>query len=465
MSRSPTTKLAASGHRFLRRRREIALLGGDPDAPHDPLRAQSTALGAGVVLAGLVLAVAAVLALLRPQPALGDVPIALDRDSGALYVRVGDIWHPVLNLASARLIVGVATDPVAVAPQALAAVPRGTTLGIPGAPAVIAPQLGGDQASWTVCDTTAPGAEPDRTIVVAGPATPGDQLRSSRALLVSTGEPPAATAYLVYDGQRAVVDLDDPAVVRALALDGVAPRKVSQALLNVIPEVPALAVPTVQPRGAGSPLAGFVVGSVVMTNTATGAQRFVVLPDGLQLIGRVTADLIRFADARGQQEVVAVSPDVVAGLPRVSRLAVDTYPDEVERVPETAESAVVCAHWSPSGVAVWVAAKGPTGLVDLAQADGAGPLVDAVGVPAGRSAFVSAAGLTDTGTDSVRLHLVTDTGGCFGVGDVEDAAHLGLVLPAPVAPSAVLELLPRGPLLTRSDALVARDVVPGEMVR
>ena len=33
------------------------------------------------------------------------------QESGALYVRVGDTWHPALNLASARLIAATAANP------------------------------------------------------------------------------------------------------------------------------------------------------------------------------------------------------------------------------------------------------------------------------------------------------------------------------------------------------------------
>ncbi|MDT5333431.1 MAG: hypothetical protein QOF31_4728, partial [Mycobacterium sp.] len=41
------------------------------------------------------------------------------RDSGALYVRIGDIVHPVLNLASARLVAGTPANPEAVSASAI----------------------------------------------------------------------------------------------------------------------------------------------------------------------------------------------------------------------------------------------------------------------------------------------------------------------------------------------------------
>ena len=54
--------------------------------------------------------------------------------SGALYVRVGDTWHPVLNLASARLVAGTDINPQPVRESEFTHVKRGPLLGIPGAP-------------------------------------------------------------------------------------------------------------------------------------------------------------------------------------------------------------------------------------------------------------------------------------------------------------------------------------------
>ncbi|MDT5046875.1 MAG: hypothetical protein QOG75_2735, partial [Mycobacterium sp.] len=77
----------------------------------DPLRAQSLSLVAGCVVAVIAVAACAILAFARPQGSLGSAPIVMARDSGALYVRIGDVLHPVPNLASARLIARSAANP------------------------------------------------------------------------------------------------------------------------------------------------------------------------------------------------------------------------------------------------------------------------------------------------------------------------------------------------------------------
>jgi Type VII secretion system ESX-1, transport TM domain B len=95
--------------------------------------------------------------------------------------------------------------------------------------------------------------------------------------------------------------------------------------------------------------------------------------------------------------------------------------------------------------------------VPLAQADGAGPNVDSVWVPHGRSAYVRSTGIT--GGSEGSLYLVTDSGVLFGVHDEDAAKVLGLSAPAVRAPWPVLALLPRGPELSIQAASVARDTI------
>ncbi|MGH3561388.1 MAG: type VII secretion protein EccB, partial [Mycobacterium sp.] len=102
MAGQPTTQLQVSGYRFTMRRIERALLRGDVQPVHEPLRARSFSLTAGCMLAAIAVTGCVLVALVRPQPALANAPIVMGRQSGALYVRVGETLHPVLNLASAR---------------------------------------------------------------------------------------------------------------------------------------------------------------------------------------------------------------------------------------------------------------------------------------------------------------------------------------------------------------------------
>ncbi|WP_042905821.1 type VII secretion protein EccB, partial [Mycobacterium avium] len=104
------------------------------------------------------LAAATLLGLLRPHVALDGARVVLARDSGALFVRVGDTWHPVLNLASARLIAASAVDPLTIRQADLDGSKRGPLLGIPGAPAFLGRPLAAADTAWSLCDSDGAGA-------------------------------------------------------------------------------------------------------------------------------------------------------------------------------------------------------------------------------------------------------------------------------------------------------------------
>ena len=434
------------------------MLRRDVGTVNEPLRAHTAALALGCVLASVVVAGCALVGLLRPQAALDRAQIVMGRDSGALYVRVGDTWHPVLNLASARLIAATDTNPQPVAESQLEHTKRGALLGIPGAPQLLGRQLSGDESAWTICDTDGKAA----TTVVIG-RTEGSSVRrlaSERAILVAPGA--GSPAYLLYDGRRAVVDLADPAVVRALRLEDRAPRVVSQVLLNAIPEAPPITAPRIRGTGgAATGLPGFTVGSVLRIARGDGDEYYVVLTAGVQRIGQVAADLLRFRDSQGTANVVTVAPDVIRATPVVNTLPVATFPDRAP-APWDGRETTYCVTWAPAAIRRRRLLAG-TGLpvpaggvpVALSQADGDGPALDAVYLPPGRSAYVRGNGRSGT------RYLVTDTGVRFAIHDDEAAHDLGLPVVPSSAPWPMLVALPSGPELSRANASVARDAVPG----
>ncbi|MFV0496047.1 type VII secretion protein EccB [Mycobacterium sp.] len=366
MGAQASTRLPASDYRFLLRRLEDALLGRDPALA----RAQVVSLTLGCVVAVLAVVSCAALSVLRPQPELGSARIAVGQPSGALYARVGDVWHPVLNLASARLIAAAAEDPVPVPDSVLTRTERGALLGIPGAPQFLGQPLTIGESGWTVCD----GRRGLGTTVLVGPVGSGGvrRLPPDRALLVATSS--NSPAYLLFGGRRALVDLTDPAVLSTLAPPPGGPHIVSKTLLAAVPETRPVTAPVV-----------------------------------------------------------------------------------------TADDSTVCAQWRParSGAAdiEFLAGDGPAAghAVMLAQADGAGPEVDAVALPQGRSAYVLARGVTGAGIGT--RYFVNETGVRFPVSDDGAAEVLGLASLAVPAPWPVLAALPCGPELSSQAASVVRDTI------
>jgi type VII secretion protein EccB len=441
----------------MRRRIACALLGRDLRAVDDSMRAPTQALTAGLALATVLLAGCLVLAVLRPQPGGETAPIVIESTSGALYVRLGETLHPVLNLASARLIAKTNADPQPIATSEFGRSKLGPLLGIPGAPQFLGTPLGEDRSQWTVCDSG------DGTTVIAGADPQSDALERNQTLLVTPSS--GGSTYLLFDGRRAAVNTDDAAVARALGLDGRTTLPVSPLVLNLIPESPPITPPRIPDVGKRGPdsLPGFSVGSVLRVARTGGDEFYVVLREGVQRIGQVAADLLRFADSQGNRTAIPIAPDVIRTTKSVTRLPVSDYPDRVHP-PSVADGTTVCVRWSPTtsgSVAVSVgqlpipAGQAPVRLV---QADGKRPAVDAVYLPPGRMAYVRATSLSGVNVLAGTRYLISDTGVRFAVHD-DDAAHdLGLPEALVAAPWALLAALPAGPELSRTNASVAQDV-------
>ncbi|MDG5481544.1 type VII secretion protein EccB [Mycolicibacterium gadium] len=446
MAGQSTNRLQVSGYRFLVRRMAHALVRGDLRMHDDPLRAQSLSLAAGCVLAAITVAVCAILAFLQPSGIVGGAAVVMARDSGALYVRIGDTMHPTFNIASARLVTGVADEPELVSSSALNRAKRGPLVGIPGAPDMIGAPLDDTESAWAVCEDA-----DSRTTVMVG--RPPAQLDSGKSALVTPRGESAATTYLVYDGRRARVDLRNHATVRALRLDGVAPRPVSRALLDVLPEAPEITAPAIARNGVSpSVLPGVSVGTVVRLTRAGSTEYYVALAAGVQRIGEVAADLIRFTNP-SRRDIASVAPDLIGRMPIAEDLPVTTFPDRGG----AAESPVLCAQSEAVFGGDALPSDDAAG-VPLAQGDDAGPRVDRFSMPPGRSAFVRATSVSGESATTGALFFVNDSGVVFGVRDTDAATRLGLTNPVP-APWALIAQLPRGPELSIEAASVGRDLV------
>ncbi|WP_067704241.1 type VII secretion protein EccB [Nocardia jejuensis] len=476
MPSKPTTRWQVSGYRFLVRRMEHALVRRDVRMLHDPMRSQSRAFWAGLILACVALAGCGVLALLRPQGSIGSNKILLGKDTGAVYVVIDDVVHPALNLASARLAAGEAAEPATVEESELAKKPRGQLLGIPGAPASLNVDASGRGRTWTICDVMSnDGSRAVTTSVLAGDPLPdkASALGSGRALLVQGRD----HAYLIYDDQRAEIDMNDRAVVDALDIRGRTPRPISEGLLDAIPEVPPIVAPLIIDAGVppSYSLGDHLVGDVVQVRT--DSRYYVVLADGLQPVSPVTADIIRNAYRSPSAENYIAQADRT-GAPVSEALAVSEYPSAAPALVEGKDEPVGCMSWNPlesadgadgskhaeltvlTGHAVPIPDRAQ--LVPLARSDGSGPNVDAFYSRPGAGAYVQVTGIEPDSQRRDSLFFVSDYGVRYGIKDLDAAGALGMdpgsVRPEP-APWPVVGLLAPGPTLSRPAAMVAHDGV------
>ena len=211
------TRHQVSGWRFIVRRIASGVALHDTRMLVDPLRTQSRAVLVGALVLITGLAGCFVFSLIRPGGVAGNDAILADRTSSALYVRLGDQLHPVLNLTSARLIAGRPDNPTTVKTSEIDQFPRGNLIGIPGAPERMVQNTTRD-ADWTVCDGVS-GPATGVTVIAAPLADGGERaaaLPGNEAVLVSNEAGPNAGTWLLWNGRRSTIDLDDRAVtVRA----------------------------------------------------------------------------------------------------------------------------------------------------------------------------------------------------------------------------------------------------------
>ena len=486
------TRHQVSGWRFVMRRIASGIALHDTRMLVDPLRTQSRAVLMGVVLVVTGLAGCFVFSLIRPSGTAGTNAVLADRSTAALYVRVGDELHPVLNLTSARLIVGRPVDPTMVKSTELDRFPRGNLIGIPGAPERMVQNTSRD-ANWTVCDAV---SEPARgghaahstgVTVIAGPPD-GSGARAAtigarQAVLVDS---PGTGAWLLWDGRRSQINLADHAVTNALGwgTDVPAPRPIALGLFNAIPQAPPLTAPAIPNAGAPvgfavpAPVGAVVVSYALDQSSSAAARYYAVLPDGLQPISPVLAAILRNTNSYGLDQPPRLAADAVAKLPVSRMLDTSRYPDQQVAPVDAAKNPVTCAYWSKltgaatSSVSLLSGSALPVGesihTVDLVGGGSPqnGAVATRVALAPGTGYFTQTVGGGAGSPGTGSLFWVSDTGVRYGIdneaenaatGHGKTVAALGLNGPPVPIPWSVLALFAGGPTLSRADALLAHD--------
>jgi type VII secretion protein EccB len=482
------TRHQVTGWRFVMRRIASGIALHDTRMLVDPLRTQSRAVLMGVLILITGLLGCFVFSLIRPNGQAGSNPVLADRSTAALYVRVGDELHPVLNLTSARLIAGRPASPTTVKSSELDRFPRGNLIGIPGAPERMVQNASRD-ANWTVCDAvsgTSRAAHSDGVTVIAGPpdsrGARAATLGSGQAVLVDNG----SNTWLLWDGRRSQIQLADHAVTNALGLglgvsDVPAPRPIAQGLFNAIPEGPPLTAPGIPNAGARAnfgvpaPIGAVVVSNALEQNSSGNVRYYAVLPDGLQPISPVLAAILRNTNSYGLDQPPRLGADEVAKLPVSRMLDTTRYPGQQVSLVDAVRDPVTCAYWSkPAGAATSSlsllsgstlpvpdavhtvdlvgAGSGSQGAARVALAPGTGYFTQTVGGGAASPAVGSLFWVSDTG---VRYGIDTESTDATGRSKTVEA--LGLKPPAVPIPWSMLSLFATGPTLSRADALLAHD--------
>jgi type VII secretion-associated serine protease mycosin/type VII secretion protein EccB len=417
---------------FSRRRLLTAFTSGAPGGtelePAKPLRA----VVAGVALAAIVVLAGVFYGLVRPGLPSGweNNALILVSDTGARYVSQDGTLHPVLNTASARLLMPAGEYRVITTDRdAIAGIPVAGTVGILGAPDDLpAPDdLAAD--GWTAC------AVDDGTALSIG-GLPLAAAAAGGAVVVRGDD-----RFVVAGGVRYAVDAAAAApVLRAAGLDATTETEVDGRWLNLFAPGAELA-PLVVP-GAGDTIAGspYPAGTAVHPEGSPEEERYLITADGeLARLTPLAYQLYLLGSGAELGAAIDVAPAELAGLPTATERAggADWPTEPLAPLPSGQTPCALLGH-DDAGVERTV----------LAGADASAelpPTGDAVHVA------VDSGALVRTGAAGGLVHLVDATGTSFAVpgADPDILGRLGYSADDVTAVStAWLQFLPAGPELT-----------------
>ncbi len=481
-----STRTQVTGYQFLARRTAVALTRWRVRMEVEPGRRQALAVVASVSAAAVVCLGALLWSFINPSGQMNESPIIADRDTGALYVRVGDTLYPALNLASARLITGRADNPHKVRASQIAEQPHGPLVGIPGAPSEISP-TSPSSSSWLVCDTvtTTQGVDAPATSTVSVTVIDGTPDLTGRRHTLSDSDAVVLRynndTWVIRKGRRSRIDASNRAVLLPLGLKPeqvIQAQPMSKALYDALLPGPELSVPKVPDIGtpADFPGAPGPVGTVFTTPQISGPQQYsVVLRDGVQTVTPVVAQILQNSGNATAAAPKVVEPAALAKMPVVNGLDLSAYPDGPLKVVDIREDPSTCWWWEKtngeerarievvSGPTIPVAADDMNRVVSLVKADKSGEEADKVFFGPGFANFINTTGNDPGSTTAETLWWLTDSGVRFGVDNTREAlSALGLTSTPSPAPWVALRLLAPGPILSRADALVRHDTLPAD---
>jgi type VII secretion protein EccB len=456
-------------HGFMVGRLVSALLRAEPDMAVPPLRRSWSGLVIGSLVATLAVVGFAVLGVVSPGGASAwrkPGTLIIDKQTGTRYVFAGGRLRPVLNYASARLLLGAKLTVDSVASKSLKNVPRGGPVGIVGAPDAL-PDPKGKKAPWLACATTT-GSQPALSLFI-GSVADERPISARQAVLVRSSD---GTTFLITGGHRLRVTA--PWVTRALGFSDNAAVGVRDAWLNTMPAGPDLPPPVTPGIGQNAPaLDGHPAkaGQVFVSRAAGTDQRFYLLTTGgLQTITQTAAALI-LSDpqtAKAYPGTVTATELGPAALATSKVLSPPSWTSALPAAPPTPDAVgadrMPCVRSMPAGnqvqtSLVTVPAKpvtaanavatpaGGTSSVTAGAAGAAGNRIADQVVVAPRAGMLART-LPVPGVPGEGLYLVTEDGAKFPVANVATATALGYSTSTVVAvPTDLLALLPTGPVL------------------
>ncbi|PWU50338.1 type VII secretion protein EccB [Micromonospora sp. S4605] len=456
----PSRQDQLHSYQFTVQRAVAALVMRETDPAQSPFRRLAGAALASVLVAAIGVGGSALYGLFAGGGSKwrDAGAVIVEKESGARFVYREQKLHPVLNYASALLIIGAdRPKTVLVSRRSIDGVPRGLPLGIADAPDSLPAPGRLVTAPWTVCSAAPTGTAPEAprsALLVGVDAADGRPLGEDALLL----RHPDGGLHLLWHHRRHLVR-DANRVLAALAATRARAVPVAPALLNVLPAGADLAPLALPDEGEPSErVSGARIGDVYLVrNSGGGRQYAVALRDGLAGITELQASLL--LARTGQREPESITLGRFAALPKLPDLA-PTGPAAPPTVPPrlaALDGAALCARFGDDGAVVDVrlgAALPDLGATPRTPAPvGGGVLADHVLVEPGRGAVVES--VAAPGATGGAVSVVTDLGRRYVLAGGEVLGMLGYrdVRPARL-PAGLVSLVPAGATLDPAAARV-----------
>jgi type VII secretion protein EccB len=480
-----TRRDQVQAYRFAQARLQSALLVADPDRPEPPQRRAGLAIFSGIMISVIVLAGVGIFGLIKKggKDSWQDASvISVEKETGTRYIYKDGVLHPVLNYASARLILNQADVSVEHISQAsLADAPRGLTLGLEGLPDSLPGTDHLVSGPWTVCSSSASGS-PTVTMAVGVPSI-GDSLGENEAVLVQT---PDEAYYLVWRNTRMrIPDLNT--VGAAFNYEPGRAVNVSSAWINSVRAGPDFAVR--KPAGFGEATSyqvgdqgSVLIGQLFETESGGGvdSRYYIATRSGLALVPNTAGRLIladKGMDPSGKgrpPESIRVSTADIRDV--ISRSEVSVFdaalPQEQAQMKQAivdgggGGEAALCSAYQPNEASAFATTVSLTTAEALPRNVTQGWTVNDeqvnVVVASGQGAVVR--NLPHDGRPGISWFVVTDIGAKFQVlpsdGSIDHTLQiLGYSgVTAVNVPDELLRLLPSGPNLDQSKVTVEHPV-------
>lgn len=456
-------------YQFMTQRVISAFVMRETDPAQSPLRRGVGAVFGGLMVAILVAAGFGIYGLLNKIGSSKwktEGAVVIEKETGASFVYVGGVLYPTLNYASAMLAAG-RPNPVVfpVAGNSLGGVPRGNTIGIPGAPnslPAVAKRVG---MPWSVCAMPGTGGsgQANSTVGLAVSEAPTGAVKlTDEGLLVTDSK--LGLTYLVWHGRRHRVQ-DAKRIVPAL-FGAVNPAKAGTAWLNAIPAGAGIENVQVNQRGdASAAVPGRRVGDVLVAQTGSGPQPYLVFNDGL---APITALQQAILSIEKPVEPVTVTVGEVTSAPRSNRLRPPAgYAQPPNSPPKLVNPGVgdqVCAVTADAKSNPTLMVGGKVAGLDTAPRTSSSTasgvsLADRVLVPAGRIAVVR--GMGSPTAESGPYYVVTDLGIKYPVPSAAVLPWLGYPPELAVdVPASLVSRIPSGPTLDPAEATKPAAITP-----